>query len=131
MSGVLILSALMMTVESGEACAAPLRVTTDSQTFAAAPAPPAEAIGRVVTQATGAACRAGWLSAQDLAGYDTLLVQHGEGATEPFIYFDEARGWRTLVLQFAFREGAVPSAEKLASALRCWKEPEREECYAG
>lgn len=68
-------------------------------------------------------CGAGVLSPADLARFRALVVQNGEGATEPLLYrtADMARGaW---VFQFAFQDGGPPEPAAFDEALRCWKRP--------
>lgn len=68
-------------------------------------------------------CADGVLTPADLARFRTLVVENGEGATEPLIYrtADMARGaW---VFQFAFQDGGPPGAAQFEQALLCWKRP--------
>lgn len=127
-----LVAAMALGAASTSACGAGLRPSHQAETF-----PPAtraqlgELSAQVSERFAGAAaqgCREGWLTPDDLAGYDQLLIEHGAAAAEPLLYFDEERGWRTLVLQFAFNAGRMPEPAQLAGAIRCWKQPEREEC---
>ena len=68
-------------------------------------------------------CAQGVLRPADLARIRTLVVQNGEGATEPLLYRtpDMPRG--TWVFQFAFQDGGPPEPSAFEEALRCWKRP--------
>jgi hypothetical protein len=63
------------------------------------------------------------LSPADLARFDRLVVQNGEGATEPLIYQDPAMGPRVFIFQYAFQDGGPPEPAEFEQALRCWKRP--------
>lgn len=76
-------------------------------------------------------CAAGALRPADLARLRALVVQNGEGATEPLLYRtpDMARGaW---VFQFAFQDGGPPEPAAFEQVLRCWKRPNGAGCDLG
>jgi hypothetical protein len=68
-------------------------------------------------------CLARVLRPADLARFGELIVQNGEGATEPLIYREPGMKPRTFVFQYAFQEGGPPEPEAFEQALRCWKRP--------
>ena len=74
-------------------------------------------------------CAAGVLGRDDLARFGRLVVQNGEGATEPVIYRDPGTAPRTFIFQFAYQNGGPPDAAAFEQALRCWKYPKRAGCY--
>ena len=76
-------------------------------------------------------CTAGELRPADLARFRTLVVQNGEGATEPLIYRTEEMAPRAWVFQYAFQEGGPPEPALFERALRCWKHPRDERCDPG
>ncbi|HEX8263281.1 MAG TPA: hypothetical protein VF547_10455 [Allosphingosinicella sp.] len=65
------------------------------------------------------------LTPGDLARFGRLVVQNGEGATEPLLYQDPAMGPRVFIFQFAFQDGGPPEPAEFEQALRCWKRPKR------
>lgn len=68
-------------------------------------------------------CTAKILAPADLARFGRLVVQNGEGATEPVIYQDPSMGARTFIFQYAFQNGDPPDPPAFEQALRCWKRP--------
>lgn len=76
-------------------------------------------------------CAAGLLRPADLARFRRLVVQNGEGATEPVIYRTGAMPPRAWVFQYAFQEGGPPAVEAFEQALRCWKRPQSVDCEQG
>lgn len=74
-------------------------------------------------------CAARVLSPADLARFGRLIVQNGEGATEPVIYHSPPTLPRAFVFQFAFQDGGPPEAAEFERALRCWKRPKLDGCY--
>lgn len=66
-------------------------------------------------------CAAGVLRPADLARFRRLVVQNGEGATEPLIYRAEGMGRDEFVFQYAFQDGGPPGPAEFEQALRCWK----------
>jgi hypothetical protein len=68
-------------------------------------------------------CAAKVLTPADLARFGRLIVQNGEGATEPLIYQDPPMGPRAFIFQYAFQEGDPPEPAEFEQALRCWKRP--------
>lgn len=74
-------------------------------------------------------CTAGTLRPADLARFRRLIVQNGEGATEPLIYRTAQMPRGTWVFQFAFQEGGPPAPVEFERALRCWKYPKTAGCY--
>jgi hypothetical protein len=83
------------------------------------------------TAAARRLCRAGVLGSADLARFGELVVQNGEGATEPFIYREPGMKPRTFIFQYAFQEGGPPEPADFEQALRCWKRPRSEGCEPG
>lgn len=73
-------------------------------------------------------CVAGALSPADLAQFGALVVQNGEGATEPLLYREAGMRPRSWVLQYAFQDGGPPDEAALDQALRCWKRPASGAC---
>jgi hypothetical protein len=69
-------------------------------------------------------CLARLLRPADLARFGELIVQNGEGATEPLIYREPAMKPRTFVFQYAFQDGGPPEAAGFEQALLCWKRPQ-------
>jgi hypothetical protein len=120
----------------GAPCAVSFRASADGS-FAAAgyDARPARLsrVAELTRQRFAAAalrlCAAGVLSPADLARFRHLVVQNGEGATEPVIFQDPGMAPRTFIFQFAFQNGEPPEAPAFAEALRCWKYPEKAGCY--
>lgn len=76
-------------------------------------------------------CAAGVLKPSDLARIGELIVQNGEGATEPLLYREPSMPPRTFVFQYAFQDGGPPSAAEFEQALRCWKRPSARGCQPG
>jgi hypothetical protein len=76
-------------------------------------------------------CAAGVLRPADLARFRTLVVQNGEGATEPLLYRTAEMARGAWVFQYAFQEGGPPEASEFERALRCWKYPRDERCDPG
>jgi hypothetical protein len=74
-------------------------------------------------------CSAGALRPADLARFRKLIVQNGEGATEPVLYQDPSMAPDMFIFQYAFQNGGPPPPKAFESALRCWKTPERAGCY--
>lgn len=68
-------------------------------------------------------CAGGVLRPSDLARFRTLVVQNGEGATEPLIYRTPEMARGAWVFQYAFQDGEPPSPAEFEQALRCWKRP--------
>jgi hypothetical protein len=69
-------------------------------------------------------CAQGVLRPSDLAGFRTLVVQNGEGATEPLLYRADGMARGAWVFQFAFQDGGPPEPSAFEQALRCWKKPD-------
>jgi hypothetical protein len=76
-------------------------------------------------------CAAAILRPADLARFGRLVVQNGEGATEPLIYQDESSARDIFIFQYAFQEGGPPSPAEFERALRCWKRPQSRGCDIG
>ncbi len=76
-------------------------------------------------------CVAGELSPADLARFRALVVQNGEGATEPLIYRTAPMARGAWVFQYAFQDGGPPEPDEFDRALRCWKHPRDERCDPG
>ncbi|HET9639994.1 MAG TPA: hypothetical protein VFP12_12390 [Allosphingosinicella sp.] len=76
-------------------------------------------------------CLAGVLRPADLARFGELIVQNGEGATEPLIYREADLPPRSFVFQYAFQEGGPPEPAAIEQALRCWKRPQSRGCEPG
>ena len=73
-------------------------------------------------------CASGVLRPGDLERFRRLVVQNGEGATEPLIYRDRAAAPGSYVFQFAFQNGGPPGPAGFEHALRCWKRPQSRGC---
>ena len=76
-------------------------------------------------------CASGALRPADLARFRRLVVQNGEGATDPLIYRDEAAAKGSYVFQYAFQDGGPPEPAAFEQALRCWKRPNSPGCDFG
>jgi hypothetical protein len=83
------------------------------------------------TAAARRLCLARVLRPADLARFGELIVQNGEGATEPLIYREPAMPRRTFVFQYAFQDGGPPDSAGFERALRCWKRPQDPACSPG
>jgi hypothetical protein len=83
------------------------------------------------TAAARRLCAAGAISAADLARFEKLVVQNGEGATEPLLYREPDMPPRTFIFQFAFQDGGPPEPAAFEQALRCWKRPRSAGCDLG
>lgn len=75
-------------------------------------------------------CAAGILRPADLARFRTLIVQNGEGATEP-VLMQELMARDFYVFQYAFQNGGPPQPAEFEQALRCWKRPSDPACDFG
>ena len=75
-------------------------------------------------------CAAAVLRPADLARLRRIVVQNGEGATEPLLYQEEA-STRAIVFQYAFGNGGPPTPAEFEQALRCWKRPGGPGCDFG
>ena len=62
------------------------------------------------------------------AGHDRLLIQNGDGATEPLFYIEEEGDPPVFIYQFAFQEGPPPKALLVERAIRCFANPESGDC---
>lgn len=74
-------------------------------------------------------CAQGVLGPADMARLRRMVVQNGEGATEPVIYQDPLMGPDFIIFQFAFQDGGPPEPAAFEQALRCWKSPQTPGCY--
>lgn len=83
------------------------------------------------TAAARRLCAARVLTPSDLARFRRLVVQNGEGATEPLIYREEGSGRDLLTFQYAFQNGGPPGPAEFEQALRCWKRPQGPGCDLG
>ena len=81
--------------------------------------------------AAGRLCASGILRPADLTRFRKLVVQNGEGATEPLIYRDESAPEGSYVFQYAFQDGGPPPPAAFEQALKCWKRPESPGCDFG
>ncbi len=119
------------------ACGTSLAVSADAKSFADAGRDAAPA--RLDTLAADVAaafqskaaqlCDEAFLGAQDFVGLQGLLVQNGEGAAEPVLARTGAHPGM-LVFQFAFATGGAPDVDAVERALRCWRRPDLDACYA-
>jgi hypothetical protein len=91
----------------------------------------AAATRRRFAAAAGRLCAAGVLRPGDLARFRRLVVQNGEGATEPLIYRTRGMPPRTWIFQYAFQDGGPPPVAEFERALRCWKRPRADGCEIG
>jgi len=76
-------------------------------------------------------CEKGVLRPGDLRRYRRMVVQNGEGATEPVIYEDGLMGPGFFIFQFAFQNGGPPEPKAFEQAIRCWKRPQSPGCDLG
>jgi hypothetical protein len=83
------------------------------------------------TAAARRLCAAGILRPADLLRFRKLVVQNGEGATEPLIYRDERMAPDSFIFQYAFQDGGPPPPAEFEQALRCWKRPRSAGCDTG
>ena len=81
--------------------------------------------------AAGRLCAAGTLRPADLARFGRLVVQNGEGATEPLIYQEEMSARDIFIFHYAFQDGGPPPPAEFERALRCWKRPQSRGCDSG
>jgi hypothetical protein len=95
----------------------------------AAPLQPRRRHPRAVRLGRPALCFAGALRPADLARFRKLIVQNGEGATEPVLYQDPSMAPDMFIFQYAFQNGGPSPPKAFESALRCWKTPERASRY--
>lgn len=93
--------------------------------------PLAELTRRRFAAAARRLCASGVLGPADLAWFRRLIVQNGEGATEPLLYRDPAMGPGAFIFQYAFQDGGPPGPAAFEQALRCWKRPRNRGCDAG
>lgn len=122
-----------------KACARPIVVTGDHESFRQAghDMPPARFAALIaltrerLNAAAARLCAAGILRPADLARFGRLVVQNGEGATEPLIYREENSGHDIFIFQYAFQDGGPPPPAEFERALRCWKRPQGEGCDSG
>jgi len=89
-----------------------------------------EAAARFADAATRL-CGTPVLRAADLARFSRLLVASTDGALEPVVYDDAEQGPDTIILEYAFPDGAAPGEEAIATAIRCWRQPETAGCDQG
>jgi hypothetical protein len=83
------------------------------------------------TAAARRLCASGVLRPADLARLRRMVVQNGEGATEPLIYREDSMRPDSFVFQYAFQDGGPPEPAEFERALRCWKRPQSRGCDAG
>ena len=53
-----------------------------------------------------------------------VVVQNGDGATEPLVYRDPSAAQGSYIFQYAFQDGGPPEPAEFEQALRCWKRPQ-------
>jgi hypothetical protein len=120
-------------------CAGHLRYRIDRPSFASSPggkfsAARLDDLARRAAPAFAAAanemCAKGSLAPDVLRRVTTIVIQTGSGATESAVYDDPETGPETLFFQYIFAESglALPDKADIQAGLRCWHEPEREEC---
>lgn len=86
------------------------------------------AAGANFATAASRLCAAGALRATQLAPFRKLLVRNAEGAAEPHVYDDAEQSPGALILEYAFTDSGAPPALAIETAIRCWREPQREGC---
>jgi hypothetical protein len=64
----------------------------------------------------------------DFARFTRLLVQDGEGATEPVLYTAREKGGQTLIFQYVFQNGGPPGQAAIEDAIFCWVHPDARRC---
>jgi hypothetical protein len=120
-------------------CSRPVVATGDHESFRQAghdirPAQFAALIALTRERFNAAAdrlCAAGVLRPADLARLRRIVVQNGEGATEPLIYREEKAARDVFIFQYAFGTGGPPAPAEFERALRCWKRPGGPGCDLG
>jgi hypothetical protein len=93
--------------------------------------PLAELTRRRFAAAARRLCASGVLRQADLVRFRRLIVQNGEGATEPLLYQDPGMGPGAFIFQYAFQDGGPPDPAAFEQALRCWKRPRNRGCDSG
>jgi hypothetical protein len=120
-------------------CAGHLRYKVDRPSFASSPggkfsSARLDDLARRAAPAFAAAanemCAKGSLAPDALGRVTTIVVQTGAGATESAVYDDPETGPETLFFQYIFAESglALPDKADIQAGIRCWREPDREEC---
>jgi hypothetical protein len=89
----------------------------------------AAATGDRLAAAARRLCAENVLRPGDLLRLHKIVVQNGEGATEPVLYRTPSMPPGTLIFQYAFQNGGPPEPAAFEDALRCWKRPSGAGCY--
>lgn len=120
----------------GAGCQLSLRAEAESASFADSGRSAAPARTAALAQATGTAfaaaashlCASGVVTRANLAPFSRLLVRNAEGAADPAVYDDAEERPGALIIEYAFADGGAPAQAAIETALRCWRDPEREGC---
>ncbi|HKR24525.1 MAG TPA: hypothetical protein VJS15_04645, partial [Allosphingosinicella sp.] len=88
----------------------------------------AQATGTAFAAAASRLCASGVVTRAHLAPFSRLLVRNAEGAAEPAVYDDAEERPGALIIEYAFADGGAPAQAAIESAIRCWRDPEREGC---
>jgi len=84
--------------------------------------------GTAFAAAASTLCGAGVVRAAHLQPFSRLLVRNAEGVATPTVYDDAEQLPGALIVEYAFAESGAPAPAAIESALRCWRDPEREGC---
>jgi len=117
-------------------CQLSLRAEAEAASFAAAGRNAAPARTQQLARETGAnfasaashLCASRVVTAGHLAPFSRLVIRNAEGAAEPAVYDDAEEMPGALIIEYAFVGGGAPAQAAIESALRCWRDPEREGC---
>jgi hypothetical protein len=118
------------------ACRISLRAEAEAASFAnagrdAAPARTAQLAreaGAAFAAAASHLCASGVIRPAHVAPFSRLLVRNAEGAAEPAVYDDAEQLPGALILEYAFTGGGAPASAAIETAIRCWRNPERQGC---
>ncbi|MEA3054190.1 MAG: hypothetical protein QOG72_3093 [Sphingomonadales bacterium] len=134
----LLASLLLLAAQPAERCAISVVARADSSFAQAGYDASPERLAHLAAQtrdrfraAALRLCRAGVLRSSDLARFGEMVVQNGEGATEPVLYREPGMKPRSFIFQYAFQDGGPPEAAAFEQALLCWKRPRSADCDLG
>jgi len=117
-------------------CRISLRAEAEAASFAvagrhAAPARTAQLAreaGAAFAAAASRLCALGVIRPAHVAPFSRLLVRNAEGAAEPAVYDDAEQQPGALIIEYAFAGGGAPGQAAIETAMRCWRDPERDGC---
>jgi hypothetical protein len=124
------LAFLLLAAQPAGGCVVSVSVRSDDSFAQAGYDSSSARLGRLTTEvqerfaaAAHRLCANGKLRPEDLASFRELIVQNGEGATEPVLYRELGMKARAYFFQFAFQNGGPPEPAAFEEALLCWKHP--------